>query len=558
MKAVLLGVNASFSHTSLAVRYLAAACLEKGVALTVVEANINERAENIALRLLGEEPALLLCSVYIWNRNLVEDVCTRLSTMLPELIVVWGGPEVSGNPANLFAKLSFLDYLCQGEGELLMPHLLTALREGRVPKHTGISTRENLEVGSAQVKNLDELPDPYDGEESYSPHKLYYFETSRGCPYSCAYCLSAGGDGVRFMSVDLAKLRLASLSAKVGLIKFVDRTFNADARRARELWSYLLELPGSCRFHFEICAHLLTEADFALLADPRAKRFQFEVGLQTTSPEALALIHRHMSADRVLENVRRLVAAGNVEVHLDLICGLPGEGLADFMQSFDAALGALPDRLHLGFLKVLPGTSLSSLMDEGDYGVLPYAPYEVLRAPGMSPQAFLRVKKMEQALERFYNSRRSRQAVLYALKHTQPNELFASLLGSSLGEGSPEEALCFALATKVPDRYLLQELCRFDFLMHEPHREVPPSLILGVDEERRLLRGIVYGDKENLYKVLPHRRDEKPGAILRHLRLGTFNPATMAHLGLAGRSACLFDHTLPPRERAIAVFLDYD
>lgn len=551
MRAVLLAVNASFSHNSLAARYLAAACLENGLPLGFVESNINERAEVITARLLKEEPDILLCSVYIWNRRLMEDVCTRISVMYPKLKIVWGGPEVGGSLEEMFSRLPFLAYLCQGEGEEALPSLLKSLGAGEEPCGVGISSRQYIERTVATVKCLDTLPDPYEKEATLSPHKLHYFESSRGCPYNCAYCLSARESGVRFMPLAVAKKRLKELSAKVQLIKFVDRTFNADPLRARELWQYLLDLPGDCRFHFEICAHLLTEQDFALLDDPRAARFQFEVGLQSTLPSALAAINRPMNPGAVLDKVERLVACGRVEVHLDLIAGLPSEGLTDFLGSLNAAMAARPQRLHLGFLKILPGTALTALRERDDYGILPYAPYEVLRTPVMTPCDFAELKDLERALEHFYNGRGSRAALGYALQFLLPSELLARL--ARTGEGLLEERLYHALADSVKSSELLLELCRLDFLALEPHRQLPPSLAQGGGEEGRLLREIIYGELESLWRILPGRKGEKPGTILRSLRLGVFSRVTMEHLGFAEGNAIVFDHSRPIADRMTAI-----
>jgi len=556
MRAVLLAVNASFSHTSLAAGYLAAACLERKMPLGVVESNINERAEVITARLLKEEPDILLCSVYIWNRRLIEDVCTRLRIMYPKLKIVWGGPEVGGSLEELFSRLPFLTYLCQGEGEEALPSLLQSLEAGEDPCGNGISSREHINRTVAMCKCLDTLPDPYEKNATLSPHKLHYFESSRGCPYSCAYCLSARERGVRFMSLAIAKKRLKDLSGRVKLIKFVDRTFNADPLRARELWQYLLDLPGDCRFHFEICAHLLTEQDFALLEDPRATRFQFEVGLQSTLPSALREINRPMNPAQVLEKVERLVAQKRVEVHLDLIAGLPSEGLTDFLGSFNAAMAVKPQRLHLGFLKILPGTTLTVLREREDYGILPYAPYEVLRTPVMTPRDFAELKELERALERFYNGRDSRAAWGYALQSLLPSELLARLVRCA--EGVAQEMMHLALADSVQDATLFLELCRFDFLVLEPHRQLPPSLARGAGEEGRLLREVIYGEPEQLWRVLPGRQGEKPGSILRSLRLGVFSSSTMGYLGFAESNAIIFDHSRPISERMTATTVRVD
>ncbi|MBT9176313.1 MAG: hypothetical protein DDT20_00626 [Firmicutes bacterium] len=549
MQVVLLALNASFVHTSLSARCLDAVCREAGIKLEVVESNINEGAEVISHRVAELRPKLLLCSVYIWNRRLMEDICTRIRLMDPGVIIVWGGSEVSGGWEEILLRTD-VDYVACGEGEGLILRLIGALEQGEKPQGAGITWRGGPEptAESMPVQALDDLPFPY-VSETWLQNKIYYFETSRGCPYNCAYCLSSREAGVRYMSVETAKTRLSQMAGKVPLIKFVDRTFNAEPKRARELWGFLLGAKEETRFHFEICAHLLTEDDFRLLADPRAQRFQFEVGLQSASPMSLRAVSRHMDATQTLEKVKRLVQLSTVEVQLDLIAGLPEESLATFLTAVNAALLALPHRLHLGFLKLLPGTLLRQRAKELSLVYLPFAPYEVLRTPHMSPHDFFYLKRLSRVLERYYNLRQAENALRYVLGQgvLTGAEMLEQL---DAADSKPvQECVYLALQTHVPLPQVLRELCRFDYLLHEPHKRVPEALLVEQQPEDQATRDIVYGDPERLVAALPHRRGEKPGSVLRQLRWGKFSREALAELRLPDDCEVLFDHSLPRAAR---------
>ncbi len=547
MRVVLLTINASFVHTSLGARYLEAVCREAGVTLAVVESNINEGIEVITGKVARLHAELLLCSVYIWNRRIMEDVCTRIRLMDPGVTIAWGGPEVSGGWEEILAQ-GDVDYVVCGEGEAVILSLIGALAQGERPRGAGITWRGGPKPRVEMLQDLDKLPFPY-AYEKWQQNKIYYFETSRGCPYTCAYCLSSCDPHVRYMSVDNAKARLSHMVGRVPLIKFVDRTFNADPARARGLWEFLQGTEGETRFHFEICAHLLSGEDFALLADPRAQRFQLEVGLQSISPTSLQAVNRHVDANQTLDRVKRLVQLGTAEVQLDLIAGLPEETPATFLHAVNAALAALPHRLYLGFLKLLPGTPLRQRA--GDLGLvfLPFAPYEVLRTPHMSSHDFLYFKSLAQALDRCYNSQQAERALRYAL--TQATLSGVQVLERlSAAEGvTVQESVYLALQTHVPDPEVLRELCRFDYLLHEPHKRVPAVLMGEQPPEDTAVREIVYKQPERLFAALPHRRGEKPGAVLRQLRWGKFSRQALALLALPDECEVLFDHGLPRKAR---------
>ncbi|KAF0198085.1 MAG: radical SAM family protein [Bacillota bacterium] len=553
LRPLFLAINASYTHTSLSARYILAACATAGIHLELVEVNINERAEKIAHLVAEHEPSVLLCSVYIWNIRLMEDVCTRLKLMFPSLTIIWGGPEVAFNPEEVLVRHGYVDVLCVGEGEVVTPRVLTSLVDGGPLGATeGIACRGGDITARPKVGNLDYLPDPYGAGEEFVPHKLYYFETSRGCPYACAYCLSSAEAGVRFMSISEAERRLAFLSQQVPLVKFVDRTFNANPMRARVLWEYMLDLPGDSRFHFEICAHLLEEQDFRVLSRPEAIRFQFEVGLQSTYGPALSAINRAMDTTKLLANVERLLALGTVEVHVDLIAGLPGENLVHFHTTFNKAMSVLPHRLHMGFLKLLPGTALRRASDKHGYAFLPYAPYEVLRSHDLTPRDLLQLKGLEHNLNRYYNSNIATHSMRYALSVVQPSELF-TLLSGEVPAQHIHEFLLQSIQGAVPDEKLLQELLRFDFCLMEPHRKIPEVLHYGPGDEDKVLRELLYGDERQIYSVLPHRQGEKPGTILRSLRLVYYRPATLRYLNLSEGDMCIFDYSCPLGRRAFVI-----
>ena len=551
MRVVLLALNASFVHTSLSARYLEAVCGRAGIELAIIESNINEGADFLATRALGLRPELLLCSVYIWNRRLMEDICTRIRLIDPSITIVWGGPEASGGWEEIILR-DDVDFVACGEGEESISRLIRALEQGDKPEGIGVTWRGGPPPVVERVHDLDKLPFPY-GNEVWLQSKIYYFETSRGCPYNCAYCLSSQDSGVRYMSLDVAKARISDMMGKVPLIKFVDRTFNADPKRARELWEFLLYSGGDTRLHFEICAHLLTADDFKLLADPRAKRFQFEVGLQSASQSSLRAVNRPVDASHTLQAVTRLVGLSTVLVHLDLIAGLPTETLATFTAAVDASLAVLPDRLHLGFLKLLPGTELRQRAGELGLVYLPFAPYEVLATPHMAAHEMFHLKDLAKVLDRFYNSRQAENALRYAL--TQGGLSGFGLLERLQGVdcSTVQEGVYLALRQYVPTPETLRELCRFDYLAHEPHRRVPELLLGEQPPEEQRLRHIVYNEPERLFAALLHRRGEKPGSILRQLRWGKFSREAAAELRLPVDGEVLFDHSRPRGERVFAL-----
>jgi len=402
-----------YVHTNLAVRCLHAAVGQSlpEVAHTVLELHANQPFAVQLRAIWATQPDAVCFSTYIWNRERVFSLTRTLKRAMPGLRVALGGPEVSFDLAQMIALHPYIDAIVAGEGEESYPALLAAFARGE---------KGPLLWEASQPLSAQRWADPYGNIQDVEPGRIWYAETSRGCPFRCMFCLSAG-EKVRALPASQAveKLRvLAQSGAK--LIKLVDRTFNYDPVRAREIWRGLLAQDTDCVFHFEIEARLLDSESLALLATVPQGRFQFEIGVQSASPEALQAVGRAGRFEDVAQAVGILRQADNIPLHLDLIAGLPKETWASFAQGFDLVYALRPHRLQLGFLKLLPGSGLRR--DAGKLGIAyaPDPPYEVLRTPDLSFAQLQELHDVEKALDWYGNSGRH-----------------AALMGAVVGGGSP-------------------------------------------------------------------------------------------------------------------------
>lgn len=401
MKFVLVALNSSYVHSCLAVRALGQVLRRHGHEVACVELTINDRHPALLRRLWEQQGDAYLFSCYIWNITQTLQLAQDLRQILPGVRIALGGPEVSYRPAQLL-ELPFIDAVMCGEGEGPIVALAQAWQQGMEPRHPSIATRKHSQAQLAQTAPLEDMPFPYEGDTQLD--RIVYYESTRGCPYNCAYCLSSTIRGVRALPLPRVEREIRYLvqhGAK--LVKFVDRTFNYDRERARQLWRFLAGLPGDVRFHFEICAHLLDEQTLELLRGVPPDRFQFEIGVQSTCPPTLEAIHRQTDTERCLENIRRLQQMGNIHLHVDLIAGLPYEDLEHFAQSFDAVYPTA-QVLQLGFLKVLSGSEMERRRQE--YGMVCSAqpPYEVYATRWMTYEQMLLLKDIEELVERYHNS----------------------------------------------------------------------------------------------------------------------------------------------------------
>jgi len=425
MQAVLCALNAKYVHTNPAVQYIKAYADKhaEGVSCHIVEETIHTAADVVIERIYAYHPQVVAFSCYIWNIEQVLLVAERIRLEKPEITIVLGGPEVSYNPERYLAR-NDVDYVQRGEGEKPMTALFSALaRHAAIPQGFGICYRENGEnVIDAIYTELDlnSLESPYTEEYCKAVSgRLAYFEASRGCPFSCAFCLSGGCRGVRYFDMEYVKCNLLLLwNSGVRTVKFVDRTFNADRKRADEIISFVLEraphMPKVC-FHFEVAADILADSTLELLSKAPEGLFQIEAGIQSFNEITLATVTRKNSLDKVCRNVKKVLEFQNIHTHIDLIAGLPYEGLESFRESFNRAFAIGAHMLQLGFLKLLYGSRLRDEMEEHGFICAPTAPYTVKSTKWLTEQEMERIHDAEDANEKIYNSHRFESSLAYVL-----------------------------------------------------------------------------------------------------------------------------------------------
>ena len=424
MRILLTAINAKYIHSNLAVYNLKAVTAKYGDQIEIAEYTINQQPDEILADIYKKQPDVIAFSTYIWNRRMVGELITELSKVLPQAEIWAGGPEVSYDAEAFLMEYPKVRGVMRGEGEMVFPALATLYIEGTGSFQTIAGITYRNDQGELQINedgapaNMDELPFVYDHLEDFS-HKIIYYESSRGCPFRCAYCLSSLEKKLRFRSLDLVKKELGFfLQAKVPQVKFLDRTFNCNPRRTVDLWQWILDHDnGITNFHFEIAADLITEEELAIMEQMRPGLIQLEIGVQSTNMETVHEIDRVMDLDLVRNVTAKVKSFGNIHQHLDLIAGLPGEDLDSFHKSFDDVFAMEPEQLQLGFLKVLRGTKIHRMAQR--YGIVCHdkAPYEVLSTPWLPYKDLLLLKGVEEMVELYYNSHQYEKTLEEILKN---------------------------------------------------------------------------------------------------------------------------------------------
>lgn len=431
MNVLLTAINAKYIHTSLAVRCLYRA-LEGRCGVQMQEYTINEQQNAITGGICRCGADVVAFSCYIWNIDLVLRVCDDLKQINPDITLLLGGYEVSYDAAAVLRDNPAVDAVLCGEGEQGICEFVDAA-EGKLPMEqvAGLVWRQGARICQnpprAKFPALDDLPFVYDESMTELSGRIVYYETSRGCPYSCGYCLSGTAGNVRFLSLERVKRELQFfIDRKVPLVKLVDRTFNADVSRAREIFRYLIAHAGQTRFHFELAGDLLDDETLDVLKTAPPGLMQFEIGIQSTSEDAIAAVSRKIAFAPLAGNIKRLLEMGNIHIHVDLIAGLPEESLTRFRQSVNDVLALRPHVLQLGFLKLLKGSRLRAEAESYGYRYQQSPPYEVLGSHWLSYADLLELKDVEQVLERYYNSGQFSGAMAYLFAQKQ-GDCYAAL-----------------------------------------------------------------------------------------------------------------------------------
>lgn len=421
MNVVLSTLNSKFIHSSLALRYLKAYGEAHGQAYDIVEYTINMPVLHILSDITEHDIDVLGFACYIWNIEMTLHVVDMVKAVRPDIKIVLGGPEVSFTADELLERCPNIDYIVQGEGEEAFHALITALQlgnDGLNPVIPGVRGRRNGSIlGSAEaveVRDLSTIPFPYTEEDMDDlEHKIIYYESSRGCPFSCQYCLSGNKNTVRFFPQERTLEELQwFIDHGVKQVKFVDRTFNCAPHHHRPLMEFMRDSDTDMNFHLEMEPELMTEWETNILCETPPGRIQIEVGVQSTHKKTLDAINRYNDWPYIQKSIRPIIQAGRTHVHMDLIVGLPHEDFNRFGQSFNDLFSLQPHALQIGFLKLLKGSGVRR-MREYKYVADPLAPYEVLSTHVLPYDDVRFLKYLEDVFERFYNSERFRTTFGY-------------------------------------------------------------------------------------------------------------------------------------------------
>ena len=425
MKTVLVAINAKYIHSNLAVYSLRSYARTFGYEPELLEFTINQQKDQILKGIYEAKPDLLCFSCYIWNLSYAEEIIEDIKKILPKVTIWAGGPEVSYDTPKFLKRHPEVDGIMCAEGEKTLTELISYYEIGKSQGKSldginGIVYQENKTIHQTPLRdimNMDDLVFPYEDLKDFE-HKIIYYESSRGCPFSCSYCLSSIDKKLRFRSFSLVEKELEFfLAHKVPQVKFVDRTFNCKKSHAMAIWTYIKEHDnGITNFHFEVAADLLTEDEIALIQTMRPGLIQLEIGVQSTNEKTLAEIHRKTDFEEITRKVKAVQKGENVHQHLDLIAGLPYENYESFGHSFNDVYALKPEQLQLGFLKVLKGSYMAEAAE--GYGCVHKAkpPYEVLGTRWLSYEEILKLKGVEEMVEVYYNSGQF-QKTIRAMEH---------------------------------------------------------------------------------------------------------------------------------------------
>mgnify|MGYP002603343148 FL=1 len=446
MKVLLAAINAKYIHSNLGIyslkTYGEKMLKEWGLAeqaeISLAEYTINHQMEQILQDIYKRKPDVIGFSCYIWNISYVKVILADIKKVLPDVKIWAGGPEVSYHGEAFLKEEPAVDLVMMGEGEITFAHFLKALLEGEDLKQVpGLMVRNAdgtfTDTGFRQVMDMSQIPFPYafmDMKEL--EHRIIYYESSRGCPFSCAYCLSSIDKKLRFRSLDLVLPELEwFLQAKVPQVKFVDRTFNCKKSHAMAIWQYIRDHDnGVTNFHFEIAADLLDKDELDLLSTMRPGLVQLEIGVQSTNEKTLETIRRKTDIEEIRQITETINSWHNIHQHLDLIAGLPWEDLESFKKSFNDVYEMEPEQLQLGFLKVLKGSYMEELIPTCDLLYSAAPPYEVLCTKWLSYGDVLELKDIEEMTEVHYNSRQFTCTLKELEKEFDtPYEMFSFMAG---------------------------------------------------------------------------------------------------------------------------------
>lgn len=549
MKFLLAAVNAKYIHSNPAVYSLRAyAGEEYKEKIEIAEYTINNQMEEILADLYERKPDVVAFSCYIWNWRMIRELIGELYKIMPKLPIWLGGPEVTFDAEDLLREMPVVTGVMVGEGEQTFAELLRYYDEAYEKREEdtwqmcglsgikGIVYRADKQIvntGERELTDISRLPFLYEELDTFK-NRIIYYESARGCPFRCSYCLSAIDKQVRLREIGTVKQELQFfLDHRVNQVKFVDRTFNCNHEHTMEIWKYIqMHDNGVTNFHFEIAADLLREEELTLLSEMRPGLVQLEIGVQSTNPQTLKEINRYTELEKLKKITERLHEGRNVHIHLDLIAGLPYEDYESFGKSFDEVYGMKPEQLQLGFLKVLKGSPMHANADSYGINYTSLPPYEVLYSNWISYEEICRLKKIEEMVELYYNSNQFTHTLsVLEQAFTGPFAMFEQLAEYFDRKGyfvnSPSRAyryevlLDFAGCYDGERKELYRELLTYDIYLRENMKSRPgfAGELTGYKEEFREF----YEQEEKMREILPDYGEYQSKQIARMTHIDVFS-----------------------------------
>ena len=542
MNILLTTLNSKFIHTALSIRYLKSYCKEEFPGIEIEEYTINQNTDYIAREIYKKNPDIVAFSSYIWNMRETLEITEILKTVNPDITIILGGPEVSYNAEDILRDNDYIDYIIYGEGEESLKHLLLTIRDKEdIGSVQGVVYRNGKDIytnpARPLIEDLDSIPSPFDDDIESFKNKIAYFESSRGCPFNCQFCLSSTIKGVRFFSLERAKSDLKKLiDIGVSQVKFVDRTFNAKKGYAMEIMNFIVEQnTKDINFHFEVTAHLVDDEMIDFLSNIKAGLFQFEVGVQSTNPLTLKAIDRTTDFEKLSYVINRINSFNNIHLHLDLIAGLPFEDYESFRKSFNDVYKLNPHKLQLGFLKLLRGSELRKKSDEYGFKFIDIAPYEVLENDYISYDELSKLKNVEDIVDKYGNEWYFKNTIDYIIENyfETPFDFYKDFSNYweekeyhavSHSRMSLYEKLYEFLSTCVADdEDFVANLIKYDFLLNNKTSTLPVFLRNKEEDNLKATRHDFLQNESNLEKFLPEYLGIPVKKILNNIHFEMFD-----------------------------------
>lgn len=540
MKISLIALNSKYIHSNLAVYYLKASCPHHDV--KIFEYTVNEDKGYLLGEIYREKADVYGFSCYIWNIEMIMSITKELKKVRPQARILLGGPEVSFDPVNIMTENPWIDFIISGEGEKPIALLMDCIKEGESKQFLsniqGLTYHSEKGINTnpeGEPMDLEEIPDFIDDYLEGISNRLLYYETSRGCPYNCSYCLSSTFKGVKFMPMDrLIKDMEKIIHKDISLIKFVDRTFNTNKDHYMKVFSFFKDNSKNTKCHFEICGDILDEETMVFLDNINPGLFQFEVGIQSTNKDSLEAINRKMDFEKLTSNIKRITDKGNIPMHLDLIAGLPFEDYTSFAKSFNDVIKLNPDMLQLGFLKFLKGTGIRENDSIHQYKYRDYAPYEVLENKFITYEEILKLKEIEEILDKYYNSKDFSSSYSYLSNRYYKNNPFAffeDFANHWNRQGLFKLPQSHKGLFEIIYNYVVEtwqdisfvDFLKYDYLSLGKNYQMPQWLSPQTSKEYKDRNYSFLDNRENISRFLPEMLDKNTREIVKSTHIERFN-----------------------------------